>query len=53
MNKERKILINKVLEFKVCLTKEDFEDIVKGKIVDPDDCYAWIKRNIVGNITLE
>ena len=53
MNKERKILINKVLEIKVCLTKEDFFDIIKGKIVDPDDSYAWINRNIIGNITVE
>jgi len=46
-------LINGVLNLKICLTEEDFLDINKGLIVDPDDSFEWIKRNVVGNITKE
>ena len=53
VNKERKIIIGSSLALKICLTKEDFLDIQKGKIIDPDDSYDWIERNIVGKITLD
>ena len=46
-------MINGVLDLKICLTKLDFEDIKKGKVVDPDDSYDWLKRNVVGNIKIE
>ena len=46
-------MINGVLDLKICLTQEDFLDIKKGKIVDPDDSFDWIKRNVVGNISIE
>lgn len=35
------------------MTEKDYLEIVKGIIVDPDDCHDWIKRNVVGGITIE
>ena len=49
VDKERKIMINKVLPIKIKLDQHEFDSIKEGKSLDEPE--IWIKKYVVGNIT--
>ena len=53
VNKERKVFVDENVWIKIFLTQSDFDKILNHEIISEDESEDWIRRCIVGKISLE